>query len=155
MAVLCVAIVIGVGVGPVYIGPARVVETLWDGLMGNATTGTASTIVNDIRLPRVLVGAMVGAMMAMAGAILQGVTRNPLADPHILGVSAGAGLVAVAGIVFLPNLSNPYLDVNLPLLDVRIASLAVIQPLSVSTSKCQPYSTGAVGDAAAFASVFE
>ena len=131
MAVLCVAIVIGVGVGPVYIGPARVVETLWDGLMGNATTGTASTIVNDIRLPRVLVGAMVGAMMAMAGAILQGVTRNPLADPHILGVSAGAGLVAVAGIVFLPNLSNPYLDVNLPLLDVRIASLAVIQPLSV------------------------
>jgi iron complex transport system permease protein len=99
--------------------------------MGNTTTGTASTIVNDIRLPRVLVGAMVGAMMAMSGAILQGVTRNPLADPHILGVSSGAGLVAVAGIVFLPNLSNPYLDVNLPLLDVRIASLAVIQPLSV------------------------
>ena len=94
MALLCVTIVIGVGVGPVYIGPGRVVETLWDGLMGNATTGTASTIVNDIRLPRVLVGAMVGAMMAMAGAILQGVTRNPLADPHILGVSAGAGLVA-------------------------------------------------------------
>jgi iron complex transport system permease protein len=99
--------------------------------MGRAATGTASTIVNDIRLPRVLVGAMVGPMMAMSGAILQGVTRNPLADPHILGVSSGAGLVAVAGIVFLPNLSNPVVDVNLPLLDVRIASLAVIQPLSV------------------------
>src|SRR5688572_29967832 len=113
MVALCVAIVIGVGVGPVYIGPARVIETLWDGLAGNATTGTASTIVNNIRLPRVLVGAMVGAMLAMSGAILQGVTRNPLADPHILGVSSGAGLVAVAGIVFLPGLSSAYLPIDI------------------------------------------
>jgi len=129
MVALCVAIVIGVGVGPVYIGPARVIETLWDGLAGNATTGTASTIVNDIRLPRVLVGAMVGAMMAMSGAILQGVTRNPLADPHILGVSSGAGLVAVAGIVFLPGLSSAYLPIDI--FGARVASFAPIQPLAV------------------------
>jgi iron complex transport system permease protein len=93
VAALCVAVVIGVGVGPVYIGPARVVETIWGGLWGNVEAGTSNTIVNQIRLPRVLVAAMVGAMMAMSGAILQGVTRNPLADPHILGVSSGAGLV--------------------------------------------------------------
>jgi len=99
LGVLCVAVVVSIGIGPVYIGPATVV----DALLGNADA-TSNVIVRDIRAPRVLVGAMVGASLAMAGAMLQGVTRNPLADPHIVGVSAGAGLVAVACIVFLPNL---------------------------------------------------
>jgi iron complex transport system permease protein len=67
--------------------------------------------------------------MAMSGAILQGVTRNPLADPHILGVSSGAGLVAVAGIVFWPNLSSSYLPVDV--LGTRVALFAPLQPLSV------------------------
>jgi iron complex transport system permease protein len=102
---LCAAIIISVGVGPVYIGPGRVVEAL----LGNAT-GTSGIIVNEVRLPRVLVGAMVGAMLATSGAILQGVTRNPLADPHIFGISGGAGLVAVAGIVFFPNLPQGVLQ---------------------------------------------
>jgi iron complex transport system permease protein len=90
---------LSVGIGPVYIGPARV----WQAFLGHAT-GTSDVIVNDIRLPRVLVGAMVGASLSMSGALLQGVTRNPLADPHIFGISAGAGLVAVTAIVFFPNL---------------------------------------------------
>ncbi len=94
-----VAAVVGVAVGPVYIGPGAV----WEALLGRAE-GTTGVIVNDIRLPRVLVGAMVGACLSMSGAILQGVTRNPLADPHILGISAGAGLVAVVAIVFFPGL---------------------------------------------------
>jgi len=94
---LGVAVVIGVAVGPVYIGPGRV----WEALFGNAGE-TSDVIVRQIRLPRVLVGAMVGASLAMSGAILQGVTRNPLADPHIFGISAGAGLVAVACVVFVP-----------------------------------------------------
>jgi iron complex transport system permease protein len=72
-------------------------------LLGNAT-GTSDLIVNEVRLPRVLVGVMVGSMLALSGAILQGVTRNPLADPHIFGISAGAGVVAVSCIVFFPQL---------------------------------------------------
>jgi iron complex transport system permease protein len=96
---LVAALVVGVAVGPVYLGPARV----WEALFGNADA-TSNLIVRDIRLPRVLVGAMVGANLAMAGAILQGVTRNPLADPHIFGISAGAGVVAVGAIVLLPTL---------------------------------------------------
>lgn len=94
---LCIAIVIGVAVGPVYIGPGRV----WQALFSNAGE-TSDVIVRQIRLPRVLVGAMVGASLAMSGAILQGITRNPLADPQIVGISAGAGLVAVACVVFVP-----------------------------------------------------
>src|SRR6266508_1146431 len=97
---LGVAVVIGVAVGPVYIGPGRV----WDALFSNAGE-TSDVIVRQIRLPRVLVGAMVGASLAMSGAILQGVTRNPLADPHIFGISSGAGVAAVAAIVYFPGLA--------------------------------------------------
>ena len=97
LVALGVAVVIGVAVGPVYIGPGRV----WEALFNNAGE-TSDIIVRQIRLPRVLVGAMVGASLAMSGAILQGVTRNPLADPHIFGISAGAGMVAVACVVFIP-----------------------------------------------------
>ncbi|SDZ35552.1 iron complex transport system permease protein [Evansella caseinilytica] len=59
-------------------------------------------IVYDLRLPRVLTGLLVGASLAVAGALLQGVMRNPLADPGIVGVSAGAGLVAVVMMILFP-----------------------------------------------------
>lgn len=61
---------------------------------------STETIVWDIRLPRVLLGATVGAALALAGAIYQGVLRNPLADPFILGVSSGASFGAALVIVF-------------------------------------------------------
>ena len=63
---------------------ARIIETLW-----NADGGTDFLILYYIRLPRVVLGAMVGASLALSGAILQGVMRNPLASPGIIGVSAG------------------------------------------------------------------
>ncbi len=56
-------------------------------------------IINDIRLPRTILGVLIGAALAVAGAVLQGLFRNPLADPGIIGVSAGAGLGAVTVIV--------------------------------------------------------
>lgn len=65
--------------------------------------GTASardlTVLLDIRLPRLAMGAMVGAALAVSGALMQGLFRNPLADPGLVGVGAGAGLGAVAAIV--------------------------------------------------------
>jgi iron complex transport system permease protein len=95
---LAAAVMIGIAVGPVSLDLA----TVWRSLLGRGE-GTSNLIVRDIRLPRVLVGAMVGANLAVAGAILQGVTRNPLADPHVVGISAGAGVVAIAIIVFAPG----------------------------------------------------
>jgi iron complex transport system permease protein len=65
---------------------------------------TAGQVVWNIRLPRTLVGALVGVNLAMAGAILQAVMRNPLADPHIIGVSSGAGLAGVIVLVLYPHL---------------------------------------------------
>ncbi len=105
VAVLCAATVISIGIGPVNVGPWTVVRSL-----AGEDTGLASTIVNDIRLPRVLLDIMVGASLAMSGAILQGVTRNPLADPHIFGISAGAGAVAVTGTVLFPDVPKETLQ---------------------------------------------
>lgn len=80
---------------------ARIIETLW-----NADGGTDFLILYYIRLPRVVLGAMVGASLALSGAILQGVMRNPLASPGIIGVSAGGALTAVAIMLLLPQFAG-------------------------------------------------
>ncbi|MFD2638015.1 FecCD family ABC transporter permease [Piscibacillus salipiscarius] len=72
----------------------------FDQLIGETWDTSTETIVWNIRLPRVLLGAAVGAALALAGAIYQGVLRNPLADPFILGVSSGASFGAALVIVF-------------------------------------------------------
>ncbi|MCB1460987.1 MAG: iron chelate uptake ABC transporter family permease subunit, partial [Nitratireductor sp.] len=67
---------------------------------GNATLSPVDrTIILDIRLPRLALGIMVGASLAVSGAVMQGLFRNPLADPGIVGVAAGAGLGAISLIV--------------------------------------------------------
>ncbi|MGN6306441.1 MAG: FecCD family ABC transporter permease [Mesorhizobium sp.] len=66
---------------------------------GSATDMRTRVIIQDIRLPRVLMGVLVGASLAVSGAVMQGLFRNPLADPGLIGISAGASLGAVAVIV--------------------------------------------------------
>ena len=70
------------------------------GLFGDPDTDRIALIVQEIRLPRLLVGMIVGASLGMAGAALQGLLRNPLADPGVIGVSASAGLGAVVAIYY-------------------------------------------------------
>lgn len=65
-------------------------------------SATESTVVFELRLPRVVLGALVGATLAVAGSAYQGVFRNPLADPYLLGVAAGAGLGATLAIAYGP-----------------------------------------------------
>jgi iron complex transport system permease protein len=102
LALLCVVVtLVSLGVGAVAIPPLRVAGMLVDWAAGNAE-GLASRealVILNIRLPRLLLGAMVGAALAVAGALMQGLFRNPLADPGLVGVSAGAGLAAAATIV--------------------------------------------------------
>ncbi|HSM45366.1 MAG TPA: iron ABC transporter permease [Acidimicrobiia bacterium] len=100
MGVTAVLVVAGLGavVGPAALDPVSVVGALVDALPGVALdsglTERESTILFEIRLPRVVLGAVVGAVLAVAGASYQGVFRNALADPYLLGVAAGAGLGA-------------------------------------------------------------
>ncbi|WP_034681895.1 FecCD family ABC transporter permease [Caldalkalibacillus mannanilyticus] len=78
------------------------IREIWNVLFYHSD-GFASQIIWDLRLPRVLTGALVGICLALSGALLQGVMRNPLADPGIIGVSAGAGFVAVLMMIVFPQ----------------------------------------------------
>lgn len=75
------------------------------GILLGGSHSPYEAILMDVRLPRVLIGALVGACLAASGALLQGIMRNPLADPGIIGVSAGGGLAAVVTLVALPQFS--------------------------------------------------
>lgn len=68
--------------------------------------GPMKEIIWNIRLPRTLVAALVGINLALSGALLQGVMRNPLADPHIIGVSSGAGLFGIIILILYPHMSG-------------------------------------------------
>lgn len=71
----------------------------WLGLGDGAISERDRLIISDIRMPRVAMGALIGAALAVSGAVMQGLFRNPLADPGLIGVSAGAGLGATSMIV--------------------------------------------------------
>jgi iron complex transport system permease protein len=101
-ALLAAAVLLSVGIGAVSIGPLQVVAILADHAgvhLGVDYGRDQDAVLWSIRLPRVLLGVLVGAGLATAGAALQGVFRNPLADPGLIGVSSGASLGAVAAIV--------------------------------------------------------
>lgn len=93
-------LVISLGKGSMVIAPGDIAHILQDGLSADAQ----SQVIWNIRLPRTLVGALVGVNLALAGAILQGVMKNPLADPHIIGISSGAGLAGVIILVLFPHM---------------------------------------------------
>jgi len=102
-ALLVVVAVIAVGVGPVSIDPATVAGVVLERLglgPGGAWSTADESIVWLIRLPRVILGAFVGAALAMAGVAIQALVRNPLADPYLLGISSGASTGAAASILF-------------------------------------------------------
>ncbi len=83
------ALVAGLGLGAVRLSPAAV----FAGLVDAASPG--SVIVRELRLPRVLLGFLVGGSLAVCGAVLQALIQNPLADPYLLGISGGAAIAAV------------------------------------------------------------
>ena len=91
---LCLVLVLSITVGARPIALADI----WNALTAFDPTQTNHKIILDLRLPRTLVGLLVGAALGLSGAILQGATRNPLADPGILGINAGATLCVVLGI---------------------------------------------------------
>jgi iron complex transport system permease protein len=102
IAALVVAVAVGVSVGPAGLSVPMVGEALLARLPWHPALSVPAvdvTIVWQVRLPRVVLGALVGAMLAGGGAAYQGVFRNPLADPYLLGVAAGGGLGATMIIV--------------------------------------------------------
>lgn len=82
-------------------------KVVWSAIFQYDATLTSHQVIHELRLPRVIGAAVVGAAFAVAGALMQGVTRNPLADTGILGVNAGATFVVALCFAFAPNM--PYL----------------------------------------------
>jgi iron complex transport system permease protein len=103
IGVLVLSMGIATAAGAVAIPFGDVVHTITSHLAGNPDDDTVDAIIWDIRFPRVVLAAMVGASLAIAGASYQGVFRNPLADPYLLGTAAGAGVGATIAISYLQN----------------------------------------------------
>lgn len=91
------------GIVSIMLGSVEIpVQEIWSALTGGGA-GTHGQILMNIRLPRTLVAALVGINLALSGAILQAVMKNPLADPHIIGISSGAGLMGILVMLLLPE----------------------------------------------------
>ncbi|MCM3029391.1 iron ABC transporter permease [Niallia taxi] len=100
LLLLLIAIYAGLSFGAVSVS----FKELWS-VLASGGEGVYEKIVYNLRLPRVIVGLCVGACLAASGALLQGVMRNPLADPGIIGVSSGGGLFAIITMVIFPQYS--------------------------------------------------
>jgi ferric citrate transport system permease protein len=97
LIIILILSIVSLGLGAIYITPSEIIQNL----MGEGTQ-SQTFILHNYRIPRILIAIIVGAGLATAGAILQGVLRNPLASPDVIGVTKGAGLAAVIIIVLFP-----------------------------------------------------
>lgn len=114
-AILLIAIFVAIHAGAIHIAPLQALRLIGARIGIGEIGGEAqslATILIDIRLPRVALGVLTGAGLAVAGVTLQGLFRNPLADPGLVGVSTGAALAAAAFIV-LGRAVTPYLPAEL------------------------------------------
>ncbi|MEC0231680.1 FecCD family ABC transporter permease [Paenibacillus alba] len=92
MLILLMLSIISIGAGTLYISPLRTVQVLWGGPHGEAME---SIVIWNFRLPRLIMACLAGMALALAGTIMQGVVRNPLASPDIIGITSGAAMAAV------------------------------------------------------------
>lgn len=113
-AAACLVIIIGTGVGSVFVSPAQILKIFGNKLLGTPLADIPASYISiiwEIRFPRVLLGFIVGASLSVSGAAVQSVLKNPLASPFTLGVSSGASLgagIVIAGeLYFLGSFTLP------------------------------------------------
>ncbi|RDW16255.1 FecCD family ABC transporter permease [Oceanobacillus chungangensis] len=82
------------------------IETVWQAVFHFQPDISAHQVIQELRLPRAITAALIGAFLAVSGAIMQGMTRNPLASPSIMGVTDGAAFALVITLAFYPSVSN-------------------------------------------------
>lgn len=142
LCVLLACLALGTIVGPAGIGPGETLRVVLNHVTGAGfdVSRQADAIVWEIRLPRVLLAGVVGGTLAFSGAAYQGVFRNPLADPYLLGVAAGAGLAGSLAIVL--NLPLSYAGFSLlPAVSFAGAMLAVLLAYGIARSSGQTPNT--------------
>ncbi|MEK8128078.1 iron ABC transporter permease [Paenibacillus filicis] len=97
-ALIVLVFILSMNTGSIKLTPTEVFKTLF-----GSGTAKQHLILFEFRLPRIVISVLIGAGLAVSGCILQGLTRNALADPGILGINAGAGLMVVLFIMFFPS----------------------------------------------------
>lgn len=111
LLILTVIFILASSIGPVYLPMINILKIIFARIpfieLDQSWPSTWNTIIWDIRLPRITLSAIVGASLSLSGAAYQGLFRNPLADPYLIGVSSGAGLGAT--VILVTGLSNPNL----------------------------------------------
>lgn len=109
VVILCLSIVLTTAIGPVYVPPLEIVALLGSKLRLCETSSIPhEVIIFQIRLPRIFLGILVGLSLATAGTALQGLFKNPMADPYIIGIASGAAVGAVLSIMVLPQIFSIY-----------------------------------------------
>lgn len=121
-------------------------ESAWQALIAFDPSNTEHRIIRDLRLPRTIVGLLVGAGLGLSGAVLQGATRNPLADPSILGINAGAALAVVLGVAFF-GMTQLYSYVWLAFIGAGAAMLVVYTVASLGREGATPVKLALAGAA--------
>jgi len=119
---------------------------VWTALVAFDPNATEHRIIWDLRLPRTIVGLLVGAALGLAGAVLQGATRNPLADPSILGINAGAALAVVLGVAFL-GMTQLYIYVWLAFIGSGVTMIVVYSVASLGRDGATPVKLALAGAA--------
>jgi iron complex transport system permease protein len=142
VALLLVVCLLSIAVGSKQIP----LGTVLDALRHYDETNTDHVIVHSLRVPRTLIGLLVGAALGLSGALMQGVTRNPLADPGILGVNGGAALFVVGGIYWF-GLTSLTAYVWLAFAGAAAASVAVYTLGSLGREGATPVKLALAGAA--------
>jgi iron complex transport system permease protein len=133
---LAITLVAAAALGPVRLDWSRVLAS---------TSTPEAVILFRTRLPRVLLAAIVGGALATAGAALQALLRNPLADPHLLGVSSGAALAGVCALVLRPVVLGQTLVVPAAAFVGALASMWIVMVLSRVGGHLESYTLLLVG----------
>ncbi|MBB3677632.1 FecCD family ABC transporter permease [Modestobacter versicolor] len=143
LVVLTCALSIAVGTRSIGLG------TVWQALVDGSTPGDETVIVRELRVPRTLLGLLAGLSLGISGALMQGHTRNPLGDPGLLGVTAGASLAVVLSI-WLLGLGSPSGYVWFAFLGAFLGSVAVYLIGSSGRGGATPVSLALAGSALSY-----
>lgn len=145
IVILFIAIALSITYGTKSVGLSHV----WDAILGRNTDVYEVNIVQT-RIPRTIFGIIAGASLSISGVLMQSITRNPIADPSILGVNAGASLFIVAGIAFF-NIQSKFSYICLSFVGAMLTALIVYKLASVGYGGPTPIKLAISGSATSIA----
>jgi ABC-type Fe3+-siderophore transport system permease subunit len=143
LVVLVCALSVAVGTRSIGLG------TVWHALLDGSTPGDETVIVRQLRVPRTLLGLLAGVSLGVAGALMQGHTRNPLGDPGLLGITAGASFAVVLSI-WLFGIGSPSGYIGFALAGALLGSISVYLIGSSRRGGATPVSLALAGAAISF-----